>query len=332
MLEYLRIIVWFIFIEVLGLISIPLTGIVGNQLADRGCSAARTLGIVLFTYLAWLFSYVWGFNRYTILISILLLCFLSIIVYQKQRTLPKKKILLSNELVFAVGFFFFLLVRIYLSEIYRHEKFMDFAFLNAVMRASSFPPVDPWFAGGYLDFYYYFGYLSVGVPGKLFSVEPSMLFNLALALTFSLSFNLLFGFGYNFTHGNIRHGLLTALSVTFLGNLQGLKKFISIYFTKEMIPMGYYWSSSRVIPYTINEFPYFSFIHGDLHSHVIAIPFQLLVLTFLLNIYLRKDSNWVFESIFSLLIFSISLGFLFPSNSWDFPVYFGLTSVVILAF
>ncbi len=332
MLEYLHVILWFAFIEILGLISVPLAGIAGNQLADGGYSAARTLGIVLVTYMAWLFSYVLGFNRSTILISVLLLCLISIIVYRKKRNLPKKKILLSNELVFAAGFFFFLLIRMYLSEIYRHEKFMDFAFLNAVIRTSSFPPADPWFAGGSLEFYYYFGYLSVGVMGNLFSVEPSMLFNLALALTFALSLNLLFGFGYNLTHGNLRYGLLTALSVILLGNLQGLKEFISMYFTKETVPMGYYWSSSRVIPYTINEFPYFSFIHGDLHSHVLAIPFQLLVLAFLLNIYLRKDSNRVFETTLALLIFSISLGFLFPSNSWDFPVYFGLTSAVILAF
>lgn len=332
MLEYLHVIFWFVFIEVLGLISIPLAGITGNRLADRGYSAAKTLGIVLFTYLAWLFSYVWGFNRRTILISVLLLCLISIIVYRKQRTLPEKKILLSNELLFAAGFFFFLLVRMYLPEIYRHEKFMDFAFLNTVMRTSSFPPIDPWFAGGSLEFYYYFGYLSVGVPGKLLSVEPSMLFNLAIALTFALSFNLLFGFGYNLTHGKIRCGILTSVSVILLGNLQGLKEFISIYFTKETVPMGYYWSSSRVIPYTINEFPYFSFIHGDLHSHMLAIPFQLLVLAFLLNIYLRKDSNRIFESMLALLIFSISLGFLFPSNSWDFPIYFGLMFAVIFAF
>ncbi|AKB49752.1 hypothetical protein MSBRW_0499 [Methanosarcina barkeri str. Wiesmoor] len=332
MLEYLHIIFWFIFIEMLGLVSMPLAGLAGNRLVDRGYSAARTLGIVLVTYIAWLFSHVWGLNSRTILISVLLLCLIAGIVYRKQRTLPEKKILLSNELVFAASFFFFLLIRMYLPEIYRHEKFMDFAFLNAVMRTSSFPPADPWFAGGSLDFYYYFGYLSVGVPGKLFSVEPSMLFNLAIALTFALSFNLLFGFGYNLTHGKIRYGFLTALFVILLGNLQGFKEFISMYLTRETAPMGYYWSSSRVIPYTINEFPYFSFIHGDLHSHMIAIPFQLLVLAFLLNIYLRKDSNRVFESILELLIFSVSLGFLFLSNSWDFPIYLSLTFAVVFAY
>ncbi|AKB45202.1 DUF2298 domain-containing protein [Methanosarcina vacuolata] len=332
MLGYLHVIFWFLFIEILGLVSMPLAGIAGNRLADKGYSAAKTLGIVLITYLTWLFSYVWGFNRHTILISVFLLCLISGIIYRKQRNLPEKKILLSNEFVFAASFFLFLLIRIYLSEIYRHEKFMDFAFLNAVMRTSSFPPADPWFASGSLDFYYYFGYLSVGVPGKLLSVEPSMLFNLAIALTFALSFNLLFGFGYNLTHGKIRYGLLTALSVILLGNLQGLKEFISMYLTRETAPIEYYWNSSRVIPYTINEFPYFSFIHGDLHSHMLAIPFQLLALAFLLNIYLRKDSNRVFESILELLIFSVSLGFLFPSNSWDFPIYLSLTFAVVFAF
>jgi YYY domain-containing protein len=331
-LEYLQVIFWFAFIEVLGLISIPLAGIAGNRLADRGYSAARTLGIVLVTYIAWLFSYIWGFNRSTVLISVLFLCFISGIVYRKQRTLPEKKILLLNEIVFAAGFFFFLFIRMYLPEIYKHEKFMDFAFLNAVMRTSSFPPADPWFAGGSLEFYYYLGYFSVGVPGKLFSVEPSMLFNLGIALTFALSFNLLFGLGYNLTQGKIRYGVLTALAVIMLGNLQGFKEFISVYFINETVSMGYYWSSSRVIPFTINEFPYFSFIHGDLHSHVLAIPFQLLVLAFLLNIYLRKDSRRVFENIPALLIFSLSLGFLFPSNSWDFPVYFCLAFAVIFAF
>lgn len=332
MLEYLHVVFWFAFIEILGLISVPLAGIAGNRLADGGYSAARTLGIILVTYIAWLFSYIWGFNLSTVLISVLLLCLISGIVYRKRRILPEKKILLSNELVFAAGFFFFLIVRMYLSEIYRHEKYMDFAFLNAVMRTTSFPPADPWFAGGFLDFYYYLGYLSVGVPGKLFSVEPSMLFNLAIALTFALSFNLLFGLGYNLTHGKARYGILTALSVILLGNLQGLKEFLTLYLVKQPISMGYYWSSSRVIPYTINEFPYFSFIHGDLHSHMLAIPFQLVVLTFLLNIYLREDSKWVFENVPALLIFSVSLGFLFPSNSWDFPVYFSLTLAVIFAF
>ncbi len=333
--DYLHVVLWFILIEFLGLVSIPFAWTAGNKLADRGYSATRTLGIVLVTYISWILSYLWNFNRSTILASVVTVFVLglaSMSLYKKQSHFPTKKVLLANELVFTGGFFFFLLVRIYLPEIYRHEKFMDFAFLNAVMRTSSFPPADPWFSGGVLDFYYYFGYLSVGVLGKLCSVEPSILFNLAVALTFALSLNLLFGIGYNLTNGKIKYGIITAVSGALLGNIQGLKELISLYILNVPVRMGYYWSSSRVIPYTINEFPYFSFIHGDLHSHMLAIPFQLLVLTFLLNIYIKKSENRLFENLQGLIIFSVSLGFLFPSNSWDFPVYLGLTFLIILIF
>lgn len=332
MLEYLHIILWFILVEALGFISIPLTKGLGSRLADGGYSVARILGIVLITYFSWIFSYIMGFSLTTVFTVFLLLCLVFILFYRKQGIFLSRKVLILNELVFLSGFFFFLIVRMYLPVIYQSEKFMDFAFLNAVIKTTYFPPHDPWFAGGLLDFYYYFGYLSVAVIGKLSAVRPSILFNLAIALTFALSLNAFFGLGYNLTQGKIKYGILTAAFGTLLGNLQGIIAFVSMYILHDQPSRGYYWSSSRVIPNTINEFPYFSFIHGDLHSHMLAIPFQLLMLTFLLNMYFRKNGTSIFENSLSLLIFSISLGFLFPFNSWDFPIYFCLTFLVIFAF
>ena len=50
-------------------------------------------------------------------------------------------------------------------------------------------------------------------------------------------------------------------------------------------PGDYDWFAvSRVIPDTINEFPAFSFTLGDLHAHVLAIPFTLLALAFALQV------------------------------------------------
>jgi len=83
--------------------------------------------------------------------------------------------------------------------------------------------------------------------------------------------------------------------------------------------------ASRVIPDTINEFPYFSFIFGDLHAHVIAIPFVLLAMMLILNFYFEKR-----VSIPASILLSLSMGSLFVINSWDYPTYTALFAAVLI--
>ena len=49
------------------------------------------------------------------------------------------------------------------------------------------------------------------------------------------------------------------------------------------LPEFDYWAASRVIPNTINEFPLWTFVFADLHPHMIAMPFGLLVVGLALN-------------------------------------------------
>ena len=42
----------------------------------------------------------------------------------------------------------------------------------------------------------------------------------------------------------------------------------------------------RIICEVIDEFPFFSFLLGDLHPHVLAIPFSLLAIAVALNLFL----------------------------------------------
>lgn len=85
-----------------------------------------------------------------------------------------------------------------------------------------------------------------------------------------------------------------------------------------------YWTSSRVIPNTINEFPFFSFLHGDVHAHMISIAFQLLIILLLLNV--MKSGA---PGIASILTLALSIGFLYPLNTWDYPVYLFLAVFVL---
>ncbi len=76
--------------------------------------------------------------------------------------------------------------------------------------------------------------------------------------------------------------------------------------------------------YTITEFPFFSFWLGDMHPHVMALPFGLLALALALQTLARPAAppfamgrrGWV-----ELALTGIVLGSLYAINSWDLPTY-----------
>lgn len=75
---------------------------------------------------------------------------------------------------------------------------------------------------------------------------------------------------------------------------------------------------------TISEFPFFSFLLGDLHPHVLALPFAFVCLAFSLS-FLREpgDFRWglrrslAFDAAFIVFIF----GSMFLLNAWDILTY-----------
>jgi YYY domain-containing protein len=98
-----------------------------------------------------------------------------------------------------------------------------------------------------------------------------------------------------------------------------------------------WWRASRVVQdYALNgssreiidEFPFFSFLLGDLHPHVLAMPFVLLAVGLALNLFLGGGGGRfkVFgftiplsKPSFGLAI--VALGGLAFLNTWDFPFY-----------
>ena len=43
------------------------------------------------------------------------------------------------------------------------------------------------------------------------------------------------------------------------------------------------WTATRVIPDTINEFPFFTFLYADLHAHLMGLAFTVVALAFALH-------------------------------------------------
>ena len=93
------------------------------------------------------------------------------------------------EIVFLVFFLIDLLIRLGNSDMWHPskggERPMDFSYFNAVLKSTSFPPYDPWFAGGYINYYYY-GFVLAGTPVKLLGIVPSIAYNFILPTWFAL--------------------------------------------------------------------------------------------------------------------------------------------------
>ena len=111
-----------------------------------------------------------------------------------------------------------------------------------------------------------------------------------------------------------------------------------------MFPDGHlaWWRATRVIDtvvdgksldYTITEFPYFSFLLGDLHAHVSSLPFLVFNLALGLNMFLSRDRlglGWLRRNPWEAVIISLALGSLAFINIWDFPVFAALLVGLVL--
>jgi len=247
--------------------------------------------------------------------------------------------LLFDEVVFLAAFILFALFIAHHPRIIGTEKNMDFAFLNSLMRGESIPPLDPWFARGTIN-YYYGGYMIVALLGRLSGLPPAFTYNLALAFLFASGVALSWALGQQLSGSRIR-GALAPLTILIMGNLDG---FLQVLQVGKPYLINYF-DSSRVIVdgtgaqtgNTINEFPFFSFYHADMHPHVMSIPFVLIFIALLYEFLLVFRPRMFFKNrvelagrVFILAMAVGSLGFI---NGLDLPS-FGLlfAGVVFFAF
>ncbi len=234
-----------------------------------------------------------------------------------------------SETAFLLMFLFFLFLRSLAPEAFGAEKLMDFAFLNTVLEAKKFHPPDPFFAHGTLNFYYYFGYV-IGAGITLMSfVPPEIGFNVAIATIPAYFVMLGYGLLRELTAKNTDKGdkvgkglIVGTIFIACSGDLYAVYELVMDFIKGKLPSFLFYWNATRVIDdvtygKTINEFPYFSFIHADYHAHFVALPIKLLALIFVYR-YFKKDASYGFYLIPLIFI-------LFATNSWDAPVFLFIT-------
>jgi len=252
-------------------------------------------------------------------IPLALLPFIVLLAYHlsfRHYSLDELKSAWRWETLFLVFFFLMLDVRFVNPTISYAEKFMDHAFLASIMRTPVVPPLDPWFAGGSLNVYYYLGYWTFGCLGIVTGVPSAITFNLALPTIFGMAAVSMYAIG---TLVLDRHRWLPLL-VLFIPNPSFFFQIIQGKAWSTIL-----WDSTRTISNTINEYPLFSFLWGDVHAHVISLFNQIFLIFLLLFAYKRWESLGIRDKCLLGIFTAISLGSMPLINTWDVLIYAPLT-------
>lgn len=210
--QTVTVVVWYLFLLLLGWAVFPLVFTAFSGLPDWGYPLARMAGLIIVAWLSWMLGSlkVLQFTQLTIGLCILLVLLLSgLLAYSKRQALlvyfhSQWKHILATEFIFLLLFLIFLFIRLGNPDLWQPwmggEKPMDFAFFNATMKAVYFPPENPWFSGHYINYYYY-GYVIAAIPTKILGIVPSIAFNLILPTWFAMAGIGVFCVGFSLVAG-----------------------------------------------------------------------------------------------------------------------------------
>ncbi|NJL92923.1 MAG: hypothetical protein HC915_03975 [Anaerolineae bacterium] len=247
--------VWWLAMVGMGWLSFPLLFALFPALPDRGFTVAKLVGWLLVAWAVWVGAtlHLGTWSRTGIALSIALLGVLSGTLGMLQRGALRAYLrahwrrLAALEGMTLLLFLLFLGVRLGNPDLWHNsfggEKPMNFAYFNAVLRSEAFPPLDPWFAGGFIN-YYYWGYVLAGTPVKLLGIVPSLAYNLLIPTLFAFTAMGAFAVAYNLTAAqaardlpagdNLRRapganpwvaGIAALMMVAVLGNLDTVRVF-----------------------------------------------------------------------------------------------------------
>jgi len=246
---WLAAVTWYVVVLLLGWIVFPLVRFFFKGLVDRGYGFSRLIGLLLLAYFTWLAGSAGiPFDRLTISIVLLVLLIIGVVVAVLRRgeiwqeIQENRRRFLIIEGLFLVLFLLDLAIRIGNPDLWHPwkggEKPMDLSYFTAVVKSTIFPPYDPWYSGGYINYYYY-GFVIAGVLVKWLGIEPAIAYNLILPTLFAFTGIGAYSIGWNLfarlkpdenhTRSTEKRsnqaGLAAMLAVLIAGNLGTLRMF-----------------------------------------------------------------------------------------------------------
>ena len=361
---------WYLLALVLGAVAMPLTGRLFRRFQDRGWMFSKVTAIAVSGFLTWFLVAVKiiKFTTGTCIVVTLVCAAASLILYCREQKagfecipFAHLDLVYAEELLFFAAFLLWTYFAGFHPAAYGTEKFMDYGFMEAMMRSKTLPATDLWYSQGKINYYYGGQYFAVFLT-KLSGAKVELTYNLMRTFVAGLAFAMPFSLVHQMVTDRLGKtgsrwkkalpsvtGILAGISVSIAGNMHYVVYGQIIPFIRKLKgeEVSSYWfpDATRYIGFnpdvedkTIHEFPCYSFVLGDLHAHVVDIMFVLLLLG-LLYAWMKKVRTaelsresmsrrlfWKKQLLMpQLLAAGALLGMFHWTNYWDFVIYFVVT-------
>ncbi|RDI71270.1 DUF2298 domain-containing protein, partial [Halopelagius longus] len=364
-MEYALVIRWLVLYAVLLAAGLPLAARLLPDAAGRGAGLALPASLLVLTVPAYWVGQV-SFGPVALAAGVVALLVAAALAAFDAAALRDGRVELAVDIdvraagdafaVFTAAFLFIVAVRAFDPAVFPAggEKFLDFGLLKTLQRSATLPPEDFWFAGEPVK-YYYGGHLMTTLLSWLSGTEPRFAYNLALAGFYGAAvvaaFELAGAIGAERGVPRRIAGLFAAFFVGFASNLVTAGRFVLLALPEglrrtaaEMVAAQTeyavsdvlagaesfsYWSASRVIPGTINEFPLFAWLNGDLHAHMTGTPFLLLAAAVGFAYYRTPEANRRRRRALVFGAVPVIASWQAVHNTWSFPSVLGLAWLAV---
>ena len=366
---------WYLLAAVLGCVGMAVTGRLFRSFEDKGWMFSKVVSITITGFLTWFLVSV-KILKFTTAACVgiaLVYGIICILAYEKQRRngyeclpIDRLDLVYIEEILFFAAFLLWTYLAGFHPAAHGTEKFMDYGFMEAMMRSKTLPATDLWYSQGKINYYY---------GGQYFAVFLTKLSGTQVELTYNLMRTFVAGFAFVLPFSLVRQmttdlqgrkvtgwkkqlptlaGFLAGLAVSIAGNMHYVvyAQILPLIQKLKGEEVSGYWfpDATRYIGFnpdvpdkTIHEFPCYSFVLGDLHAHVVNIMFVLLLLG-LLYAWTKKVRNttpsveklgrrkfWMKQLLMpQILAAAMLLGMFHWTNYWDFVIYYVVTGGTVL--
>jgi len=344
-MEYGLVVLWLAAYLVVGVAALPLVGALFPRFHDGGAAFAIPAGLATVGVVGFLVGHLaFGWPA--------LVAGLGVVVaasaFLGDRETVDERGYAEAAVVFTIAFLFVVAIRAGSPAIVPlgGEKFLDFGLLKTLLRSGSLPPEDMWFADETVN-YYYGGHMLTALLSVFTGTPPQFAYNLSLAGFYAALVTAAYGLAGAIADG---HGAprrvaagIGAFFAGFASNLHTVGQVLAWLVPGDIVtavpgvgpettawsPTDFsYWNASRIIDGTINEFPLFAWLNGDLHAHMMSTPFLLVVAALCFSYWQTPESELRRRRLVLTAVGPVAM-LLAVVSTWSFPTAGGLVALTV---